>query len=276
MNLTKRATWALALPLLAAVAVAVLLPFAWRTWGFVADCIHGDDCAVHELVADSYYLKAVFNTIWLAALSSLAALAIGGGAAVALAERPAWRRASSVLASMGANFAGVPLALALTLLFGAQGIVRQGLAQAGIALPFDLDGNGGLFVAYLCFQVPLATLMLMAPIQMLERGLMDAAATLGAGPALFWRRVGLPVLLPSLVEVGSLLFANAAAAYATPFALSGTAANVLAVRIAALVSGDIFSQPALSSLLALIMFVVLVAVIGGANLLARRLRAADR
>lgn len=276
MNLTRRSSWLAALPLLAVVAVAVVLPFAWRTGGFVADCVRGDDCALHELVADSYYLKAVFNTVWLAALSSALALAIGGGAAVALAERPAWRRASSVLASLGANFAGVPLALALTLLFGAQGVVRQSLAQVGVALPFDLDGHGGLLLAYLCFQVPLATLMLIAPVQMLEGGLKDAAATLGAGPALFWRRVGLPVLLPSLVEVGSLLFANAAAAYATPFALSGTSANVLAVRIAALVSGDIFAQPALSSLLALIMFAVLVAVIGGAGLLARRLREAGR
>ena len=71
--------------------------------------------------------------------------------------------------------------------------------------------------------------------------------------------------MPSLVEVGSLLFANAAAAYATPFALSGTSANVLAVRIAALVSGDIFSNPGLSSLLALLMFALLAVVIGGAN-----------
>ncbi len=276
MNLGRRTAWLAALPLLAVVGVAVLLPFAWRTGGFVADCVRGDDCALRELVSDAYYAKAVFNTVWIAGVSSLVALVIGGGAAVALAERPAWRRASSVLASLGANFAGVPLALALTLLFGAQGVVRQALAQAGVALPFDLDGNGGLLVAYLCFQVPLACLMLLAPVQMLEGGLKDAAATLGASPALFWRRVGLPVLLPSLVEVGSLLFANAAAAYATPFALSGTAANVLAVRIAALVSGDIFAQPALSSLLALIMFGVLVAVIGGASLLARRLREADR
>src|SRR5471032_2493550 len=105
---------------------------------------------------------------------------------------------------------------------------------------------------------------------------MDAASTLGASPALFWRRVGLPLLLPSLVEVGSLLFANAAAAYATPFALSGTSANVLAVRIAALVSGDIFAQPALSSLLAVLMFALLASVIGGAAWLARRLRESQR
>jgi len=275
MNLGKRAAWIAAAPTLAIVAVAVALPFAWRSAGVVADCARGTECALRDLVADAYYLKALFNTAWISALSTLAALAIGGAAAVALAEHPAWRRASSVLCNLGANFAGVPLALALTLLFGVQGALRQALAGAGIALPFDLDGNAGLFVAYLCFQVPLATLMLAPPVQMLEGGLMDAAATLGARPALFWRRVGLPLLLPSLVEVGGLLLANAAAAYATPFALSGTSANVLAVRIAALVSGDIFSNPGLSSLLALLMFVLLVGVLVGASLLARRLRERD-
>ncbi len=275
MNLSRRASWTAAAPLLATVALAVVLPFAWRSWSFAADCVRGDDCALRDLVADGYYAKAVFNTAWISALSTLVALAVGGAAAVALAEHPAWRRASSVLANLGANFAGVPLALALTLLFGVQGVLRQALASAGVALPFDLDGNGGLFVAYLCFQVPLATLMLALPVQMLEAGLMDAAATLGASPALFWRRVGLPLLLPSLIEVGSLLFANAAAAYATPFALSGTSANVLAVRIAALVSGDIFSNPGLSSLLALLMFALLVIVIAGASWLAKRLRERD-
>ena len=275
MNLSRRASWIAAAPLLLVVALAVALPFAWRSAGFVADCVRGDECAVRELLADGYYLKAVFNTLWVSALSTLVALAIGCAAAVALAEQPSWRRASAVLANLGANFAGVPLALALTLLFGVQGVARQGLASAGIALPFDLAGNGGLLLAYLCFQVPLATLMLALPVRMLDGGLVDAAATLGAGPALYWRRVGLPLLMPSLVEVGSLLFANAAAAYATPFALSGTSANVLAVRIAALVSGDIFSNPALSSLLALLMFALLALVIGGAGLLARRLRGRD-
>lgn len=275
MNLSQRAAWIAALPLLLVVALAVLLPFAWRSAALAVDCARASECALRDLVSDAYYFKAILNTVWLSALSTLAALAIGGAAAVALAEHPSWRHASAVLANLGANFAGVPLALALTLLFGVQGVLRQALGGVGIVLPFDLEGSGGLLLAYLCFQVPLATLMLALPVQMLEAGLMEAAATLGAGPALFWRRVGLPLLLPSLLEVGSLLFANAAAAYATPFALSGTSANVLAVRIAALVSGDIFSNPGLSSLLALLMFVLLAGVIAGANALAHRLRGRD-
>jgi putative spermidine/putrescine transport system permease protein len=224
-------------------------------------------------VADRYYLRALGNTAWLSAGSTLVALALGTAAAVGVAARPGLRRAASLLTSLGANFAGVPLALALALLFGAQGVISGALARAGLALPFDLYGLSGLFVAYLCFQVPLATLMLMPTIAMGDASLQEAAATLGARPLRYWRRVGLPLLAPSLVEVGSVLFANAAAAYATPFALSGTAANVLAVRIAALVSGDIFAQPELAMLLALAMFALLMIVIGGGRRLAARWRA---
>lgn len=273
MNLSARAAFCVALPLLLLVGLAVLLPFGWRSADLLRACVQGNDCAVHELLADSYYLLALWNTVWISTLSTLIALALGLAAAVALAALPGWRQPATLLASLGANFAGVPLAVAMTLLFGAQGIVSGSLGLAGLPLPFDLYRNSGLLVAYVCFQVPLALLLLMAPVQQLSNGgLLDAAATLGAGPGLFWRRVGIPLLLPSLIEVGSLLFANAAAAYATPFALSGTATNVLAVRIAALVSGDIFSQPELSALLALMMFAMLVAVIGSGRWLARRLR----
>ncbi|MBC7377150.1 MAG: ABC transporter permease [Burkholderiaceae bacterium] len=273
MNLSARAAFCVALPLLLLAGLAVLLPFGWRSADLLLGCVQGHDCAVHELLADSYYLMALWNTVWISALSTLIALALGLAAAVSLAALPGWRQPATLLASLGANFAGVPLAVAMTLLFGAQGIVSDSLSLAGLPLPFDLYRNSGLLVAYVCFQVPLALLLLMAPVQQLSgESLLDAAATLGAGPGLFWRRVGMPMLLPSLVEVGSLLFANAAAAYATPFALSGTATNVLAVRIAALVSGDIFSQPELSALLALLMFAMLVAVIGGGRWLARRLR----
>jgi putative spermidine/putrescine transport system permease protein len=274
LNLTPRSAWWLATPLVVLVAVCILLPFGWRSLGLLLGCVQGQDCAVRELLSDTYYLQALWNTVWLGLASTLVALVLGGAAAIALADTPRWQGAVSVLAGVGANFAGVPLAVAMTLLFGAQGVVRSALALADLPLPFDLYRSSGLLVAYVCFQTPLALLLLLAPVRMLDRGLMDAAITLGASPWRFWRRVGIPLLLPSVVEVGSLLFANAAAAYATPFALSGTSANVLAVRIASLVSGDIFAQPELSSLLAVLMFVLLVTVIGGGRWLAARLRTA--
>lgn len=273
MGLRSRTAWLVAAPLLLLVALAMLLPFAWRNGGLLWHCLRDEDCVAGELLADDYYLRALLNTLWISALSSVLALTLGLGAATALARLAPSSRGRGLLtalAGLGANFAGVPLAVALTLLLGTQGVLT-----AGLGVPFELNGNAGLLLAYLCFQLPLAFLLLLAPVQMLvQQGLEEVAATLGAAPTLFWRRVGLPLLLPSLVEVGSLLFANAAAAYATPFALAGTGAHVLAVRIAALVSGDIFSQPELSALLALVMFLMLALVIVGGRWLAAWLRGA--
>lgn len=273
MTLTSRAALWLALPLALLTGAALLLPFGWRAVAILADCVlRGDGCAIGELTADRYYLEAAWNTLWLSALSAAIGLAIGLGAAIALLRLPRLERPVTLLASLGANFSGVPLAVALLLLFGAQGVVTVGLQALGATPWIDLQGLGGLLLAYVCFQAPLAALLLIAPVKLLDAGLQDAAATLGAGPLLYWRRIGLPLMRPSLVEAFGLLFANAAAAFATPFALNGTAAHVLAVRIAALVSGDIFAQPELSALLALVLFVMLAAVLGLSRLLAARLR----
>ncbi|MGN7875129.1 hypothetical protein ACTJKJ_16315 [Roseateles sp. 22389] len=273
MTLNAGSAWRCAWPLLLLTGLALVLPFGWRAVSVLGACLgRGDGCALGELTADSYYLDAAWNTWWLSSASALIGLVIGTGAAIALLRLPRLERPVTLLASLGSNFSGVPLSVALLLLFGAQGVVTGSLQALGLSPWVDLQGLGGLLLAYVCFQAPLAALLLVAPVRMLDATLADAAATLGASPAMYWRRVGLPLLLPSLVEVFGLLFANAAAAFATPFALSGTAAHVLAVRIAALVSGDIFAQPELSALLALLLFAMLAVVIGLTRGIAAHLR----
>jgi putative spermidine/putrescine transport system permease protein len=224
-----------------------------------------------EALLTPYYLQAIGNTALIAALSSLLVLPVALAACVAAVRRPGWAAPLRWLGSLGASFAGVPLALSFTLMFGVQGVVTQLL---GGDAPLRLDGFSGLLAAYLCFQLPLAALLLLAPVQMLDGTLEEAAATLGGGRGLYWRRVALPLLAPSLIEVGVLLFANAAAAYATPFAMAGSNANMLAVRLASLVSGDLFADPRLPALLALVLFALLSAVMllgrGLARALGRR------
>ena len=273
MQLTPARAWFTATPLLGLLATALLLPLGWRSIALVQACLDASgDCALRELWADSFYLSAVGRTAALSAASTVLGLVLGGGAALHLLAHPRWDRAVAVLAGLGANFAGVPLALALTLLLGSQGVLTALARSSGLLQGWDLASDAGLLLAFTAFQVPLALVLLMAPVRLLDPALAEAATTLGATPAHFWRRVGLPLLAPSLVETASLLFANAAAAYATPFALAGTASPVLAVRIAAAVSGDIFSQPELATALSLVMAGLLLTVIVGGRLWAARLR----
>lgn len=272
MQLTPPRAWLAAGPLLALMASALLLPFGWRSLELLRACLANDGCALRELWADRFYIDAISRTVALSAASTALGLVLGGGAALHLVAHPRWAKPVAVLAGLGANFAGVPLALALTLLLGSQGVLTTLARHAGLLQGWDLASDAGLLLAFTAFQVPLALVLLMAPVRLLDPALAEAAATLGAPPATFWRRVGLPLLAPSLVEAASLLFANAAAAYATPFALAGTASPVLAVRIAAAVSGDIFAQPELATALSLVMAVLLLTVIVSGRLLAARLR----
>ncbi len=249
-----RVAWLCAAPLLLLTAATVLGPFAWRSGAALWACLGEDGC---EALLTPYYLQAIANTVLIAALSSLIVLPVALAACAAAVRRPAWAAPLRWLGSLGANFAGVPLALSFTLMFGVQGAITQLL---GGTAPLRLDGFSGLLAAYVCFQLPLAALLLLAPVQMLDSALEEAAATLGAARSLYWRRVALPLLAPSLIEVGVLLFANAAAAYATPFAMAGSNANMLAVRLTALVSGDLFADTRLPALLALVLFALLSAV----------------
>jgi putative spermidine/putrescine transport system permease protein len=265
---SARVAWLCAAPLLLLTVAAVLGPFIWRSATALLACLDEAGC---EALLTPYYLQAIGNTALIAALSSLLVLPVALAACVAAVRRPGWAAPLRWLGSLGASFAGVPLALSFTLMFGVQGVVTQLL---GGDAPLRLDGFSGLLAAYLCFQLPLAALLLLAPVQMLDGTLEEAAATLGGGRGLYWRRVALPLLAPSLIEVGVLLFANAAAAYATPFAMAGSNANMLAVRLASLVSGDLFADPRLPALLALVLFALLSAVMllgrGLARALGRR------
>jgi putative spermidine/putrescine transport system permease protein len=246
-----RVAWLCAAPLLLLTLGAVLGPFAWRCVSALWACTQEAGC---EALLGTYYLQALVNTLLIATLSSMLVLPVALAACAAAVRRPRWVATVRWLASLGANFAGVPLALSFTLMFGVQGFVTQ---LMGGNAPLRLDGFSGLLAAYVCFQLPLAALLLLAPVQLLDAALEEVAATLGASRGLYWRRVALPLLAPSVIEVGVLLFANAAAAYATPFALAGSNANVLAVRLTALVSGDLFADTRLPALLALVLFSVL-------------------
>ena len=80
---------------------------------------------------------------------------------------------------------------------------------------FSLYSMGGLIVVYLFFQFPLMLLVIAPSIEGLRREWQEAAQNLGATPRQYWRRVAFPILTPSILGAGILLFGNAFGAQAT-------------------------------------------------------------
>jgi putative spermidine/putrescine transport system permease protein len=85
----------------------------------------------------------------------------------------------------------------------------------------------------------------------------EAAANLGAKRWQFWRYIGIPVLMPSLLGAIILLFGNAFAAYATAYSLTSGTVNIVPIAIGNYYTGNVLDNPHIAQALAFGMFVVL-------------------
>lgn len=169
----------------------------------------------------------------------------------------------SAFANMTSNFSGVPLAFAFIILLGFNGALTLLLKQAGLIEGFNLYAKSGLILVYSYFQIPLGVLLLYPAFDALREDWRESAALLGASPGQYWRHIGLPVLTPALLGTFVILLANALGAYATVYALTTGNFNMVPIRIAALVAGDITLDSNLASALAMILvgLMTLVAVV---------------
>jgi putative spermidine/putrescine transport system permease protein len=170
------------------------------------------------------------------------------------------RPALTTFSAVAANFGGIPLAFAFVATLGTIGVLTQFMADLGWD-PYDhgftLFGKTGIELAYLYFQFPLMVIVIMPAIDGLRREWREAAASLGASSYQFWRHIGVPILMPSLLSAVILLFGNSFAAYATAYGLTAGFVNLVPVQIGFYLSGDVLDDPHLGQALAVGMFVVL-------------------
>jgi putative spermidine/putrescine transport system permease protein len=85
----------------------------------------------------------------------------------------------------------------------------------------------------------------------------EAAANLGATSGQYWRRIGIPILLPSILGGMVLLFGGSFAAYATAYALTSGRIELVPLQIGELLGGNVLSDPHQGYALALGMIVVI-------------------
>lgn len=248
----------------------VLLPFALlffmfqiapMLWVLFNSFIYEDELSLEnyqEIFDSAFILQGFSNSLWLAVTSSLIAIIIA--ALFVSSLRRFDSRARDLIVSftnMTANFSGVPLAFAFIIILGFNGALTLLLKKYGIIDDFNLYGQWGLLAIYIYFQVPLATLLLYPAFDALSDDWQAASSLLGAKNWQFWRYIGLPVLSPALLGTFIILIANAMGAYASIYALTSGNYNVITVRIASLVSGDIFLEPNLAAAISVLLILLL-------------------
>ncbi|GAC1459126.1 MAG: ABC transporter permease subunit [Ktedonobacteraceae bacterium] len=216
-----------------------------------------------RLLSSITYIHAFQNSISLSIVTALIGAIVGFFAAYGVYNsRTNWLKNLLIgFSSIAANFAGVPLAFAFVSTLGVTGFVTvliQNLFHFSIYdAGFSLYSFVGLVFAYTYFQLPLMVLLTVPALSALKPEWREAATNLGASGATYWRRVALPVLMPSLIAATMLLFANSLGAFATAFALAQGNINLVTIQIAFAVNGNVSIDPGLGNALAVGMVVVL-------------------
>ncbi|MET1231723.1 MAG: ABC transporter permease subunit [Candidatus Limnocylindrales bacterium] len=183
------------------------------------------------------------------------------------------RDALMTFSGVASNFAGVPLALAFIYTLGQLGIITLWLKGLGIdpyASGFTIYSKIGLEIVYLYFQFPLMVLIIAPAIEGLRPEWREAAENMGASSRVYWQRVALPILMPTLLGTMILLFGNAFGAQATAYQLTSGQIPLVPLLIGNQISGDVLHNPGLGYAMAMGMIVIMALSIAFYTLLQRR------
>lgn len=193
------------------------------------------------------YRTSFLLSLRLSLISSLIGGSIGFALALTLrgVTRPRWfRSAVDGWAAVASQLGGIPLAFAFVAALGSQGLVTRILGELGWDLRasgFNISEFSGWVLVYLYFQIPLMFLVMSPAVEGIKGSWEEAAASIGASRWRFWRHVGVPVLAPSLLAGFVLLFVNAFSAYATAYALSNGAGQLVPLQIRFVLQGNVIS-----------------------------------
>jgi len=207
------------------------------------------------------YQQAVLNSVLIAIVSSLVGIIVAFlGAKAANEASSKWKDFFVNILNMTSNFAGIPLAFAFIILLGNVGVLVMFGKSMGISAlaNFDIYSAKGLLLTYIYFQIPLATLLLMPTFNGLRKEWKEAVMLLGGNNFVYWTKIAIPTIMPSMLATLSVLFSNAIAAYATAYALLSNNYSLLPIRISEQFVGDVVQRKEFGSALAVVLMLTMV------------------
>ncbi|MEC3975843.1 ABC transporter permease subunit [Amycolatopsis sp. H20-H5] len=187
------------------------------------------------VLRDPEFVSSVLTSLWIAAASTLLALALGTAAALTLRSSAAVSRGLALLQ------AALPVphlvgAIAFSLALADSGLLSRLANVAGLAgTPADFpalvqDPHAlGIILTYAWKETPFVAVVALSALGPRIREYETMARTLAAGPGARLRHVTLPLLAPALLAAGMLVFAFTFGAYEVPALLGRSYPEALPV-----------------------------------------------
>lgn len=154
------------------------------------------------------------------------------------------RRLVATASGVLANFGGINLTFIFIASIGSTGMLTAWLSVVHLDPwnhGFNLYSFWGCALVYMYFQIPLFVLVITPALAGLKPAWREAAENLGASSFEYWRTVGLPVLLPSVLGGMLLLFGSALAAYATADTLTAGTVTLVPIQIGEVLDGNVLA-----------------------------------
>jgi len=205
-----------------------------------------------SVLSNPFFLNGLTNSLTIAAAAAVCTVLAGVPFAFCLARLPIGGKAVLLaLAALPLVLPSFVSAYALVLLFGRSGIVTGALQSLGI--PFEsLYGAKGIIAVYTLTLYPYVALPVIAAFKSVDVSVEEAAQNLGASRARVLRTVTLPLVLPSILSGGLLVFIEALENFGVPFVLAEDR-PILSVEAYKLFVGETTDNPASAGVLGVVL-----------------------
>lgn len=172
--------------------------------------------------------QVILNTILLGFVTSIISLIIGFFFAyVSVYIKIKGKKIFDFIAMLPIISPPFVIALSAIMLFGRQGIITN--RMLGIK-GFEIYGFHGLVLVQVLSFFPIAYMMLVGLLQMIDPSVEEASRSLGASRLKVFTTITFPLMLPGLANAFLLVFIQSIADYANPFVIGGKFTTI-AVKI---------------------------------------------
>ena len=261
----------LAVPALGYLTVVYALPIVWLLLRSVTGP-HGFTLQpLASFLSDPFNWRVIGNTLKIAGLVTLVCLVIGYPTAFALAWSRGWAQVVLLSAIILPLSVGVVVkAFAWQIVLRRDGVVSSALTTLGLAdEPVRLQfTDTGLVLGAANVFLPFMILPIYSVVKLIDARLLEAGATLGAGPLYRFHRITLPLTMPGVVTGIAFVFSLSVSMFVIPSLLIGDRYQTLATLTGR--SFLLMRNEQLGSTTATVLLVLAVSVVVAAAVVARR------
>jgi molybdate transport system permease protein len=202
------------------MALALAVALCFLSLPVVAIFVHTGPGALIDSLGDDAALDALRLSLETSAIALALVVAVGTPAAYLLATREFRGRALvTTLIELPLVLPPAVAGLGLLAALGPNGLLGGALEDAGIRLVLQ---TAGVVVALAFVSAPFYLRQAQAAFGAVDRSLLDASRTMGAGPATTFARVAIPVAAPGLAAGAALAWGRALGEFGATLMFAGS------------------------------------------------------